>query len=159
MLRCTLLSSLIFVASLYAQDPRGNIVGRVTDKTEAVVPDIEVRARTPATGVVAVGRTTSAGDYRISFLLPGTYTVSAETRGFKKFVRQNVEVRVTETVEVSFAMEVGNVTETVQVTAETPSSIPRRLPGHRRRGHRSPGTASPRRQSRRIRAPRSRHYE
>jgi hypothetical protein len=103
-----------------AQDPRGTIAGRVTDKTDAVVPDLEVRAMNQSTGVVAVSRTSSAGDYRIGFLLPGLYTVTAEVSGFKKFLRENVEVRVTETVEVSFAMEVGEVTETMRVTAETP---------------------------------------
>ena len=120
MVRSTLLYLAVLAASLCAQDPRGTIVGRVTDKTDAVLADIEVRATNQATGVVNAGRTTSAGDYRISFLLPGTYNVSAEAHGFKKFVRQNVEVRVTETVEVPVIMELGAVTETVQVTAETP---------------------------------------
>ena len=115
-----LLCSLIFAVALSAQDPRGTIVGRVTDKTDAVVPNIEVRATNQATGVVVGGKTTSAGDYRIGFLLPGLYAVSAESPGFKKFQRQNVEVRVTETVEVSFAMEVGAVNETVNVVEETP---------------------------------------
>lgn len=115
-----LLSSLILSVSVFAQDPRGAIVGRVTDKTDAVIPDVEVRATNQATGVVAAGRTTSAGDYRIGFLLPGLYSVSAEAQGFKSFVRPNVEVRVTETVEVSFALDVGAVSETVKVVAETP---------------------------------------
>jgi hypothetical protein len=110
----------ISAAVLYAQDPRGTIVGRVTDKSGAVVPNLEVRATNQETSVAATGRTTSAGDYRIGFLLPGKYTVSAEAAGFKKYVRQNIEVRVTETIEVSFAMDLGAVSEIVDVVAESP---------------------------------------
>jgi hypothetical protein len=105
---------------LNAQDPRGTIVGRVIDRSGAVVPNLEVRATNQETSVVATGRTTSAGDYRIGFLLPGKYTISAEAAGFKKYMRPNIEVRVTETIEASFAMDLGTVSETVDVVAESP---------------------------------------
>jgi hypothetical protein len=107
-------------AGAIAQDPRGSIVGRVTDSTGAVVPDLEVRATNQATGVAVAGKTSSAGSYNIPYLIPGTYRVSAEAQGFKRFVREGIEVRVTESVEVPIVMEVGAVSETVQVTAETP---------------------------------------
>jgi len=106
--------------SLSAQDPRGSIIGRVSDGTGAMVPDIEVRATNQATGVVAAGKTSSAGNYSIPFLLPGFYTLSVEASGFKKFLREGIEVRVSESVEVQIALELGAVTETVQVTAATP---------------------------------------
>lgn len=48
------------------------------------------------------------------FLLPGFYTVSAEMAGFKRFVRENVEVRVAESVEVNAVMELGAVSEGVR---------------------------------------------
>ncbi len=107
-------------AVLFGQDPRGSIVGRVMDASGAVVPDIEVRATSNATGVVAAARTSSAGNFTIPFLLAGFYTVSIEAPGFKKFVRDNVEVRVSESVELAITMELGAVTETVQVVAEAP---------------------------------------
>ncbi len=111
---------LISTTVLPAQDSRGTIVGRVTDKSSSIIPNIEVRATNQATSVAAVGHTTSAGDYRIGFLLPGFYTITAEAPGFKKYIRQGVEVRVTETVEVAIAMDLGAVSESVQVVEESP---------------------------------------
>nr|MCU0245550.1 TonB-dependent receptor [Bryobacter sp.] len=103
-----------------AQDPRGTITGRVTDSTSAVIADVEVRVVNRDTGVSASNKTNASGQFHIPFLLPGFYTVNAEMPGFKKFSREGVEVRVSETTEVNLALELGAVTETVQVTAETP---------------------------------------
>jgi hypothetical protein len=110
----------LILAAAPAQDPRGAIVGRVTDKSGAVVPNLDVRATNRATGVVAAGKTSSAGDYSIPFLLPGVYAITAETAGFKRFVREGIEVRTTESVGVDIVMELGAVSETVQVVAESP---------------------------------------
>ena len=105
---------------LAAQDARGSIVGRLTDATGAVIPSAEVRATNVATGVVASTRTNESGNYALPYLVPGIYTVTSEMQGFKRFVRENVQVRVNDVVQLNIAMEVGNVTEAVQVTAETP---------------------------------------
>src|SRR5204863_9393195 len=58
--------------------------------------------------------------YVAPYLLPGVYTVTAELAGFKKFVRENVQVRVNDSVEVNMTLSVGDVAESVNVTAETP---------------------------------------
>jgi hypothetical protein len=70
--------------------------------------------------VTATGATNNAGNYTIPFLSPGTYRISAEVSGFKRFVREGVQVRVSETVALPIRMELGALTETVQVTAESP---------------------------------------
>jgi len=122
MLRSRLLC-LTFVLSLVplaAQDARGSIVGRVSDASGAVVPNADLRATNAATGVTAATRTNESGNYAAPYLVPGLYTVTAETTGFKKFVRDNVQVRVNDVVELNIQMAVGDVTEAVQVTAETP---------------------------------------
>ncbi|HEU0138458.1 MAG TPA: TonB-dependent receptor [Bryobacteraceae bacterium] len=106
--------------SLRAQDARGSIVGRVADSTDAVIAGAEVRATNVATGVAAVSKTNEAGNYVIAYLLPGRYTVEVEFAGFKKFVRQGIEVRVGDTVNIEAVLEIGNQAETVVVTAETP---------------------------------------
>src|SRR5918993_1304161 len=103
-----------------AQDPRGALTGRVTDPSGSPVPDAEVRATNADTGVAAVARTNASGVYSIPFLLPATYSVTVEISGFRKFVRDNVQIRVSETVEVDVPMEVGAVVETVEVRQETP---------------------------------------
>jgi hypothetical protein len=112
--------SLLLVAPLAAQDARGSVVGRVTDPSGAVIPTAEVRATNAATGVAATGQANENGNFTIPYLVPGRYTISAEITGFKKFVRENVQVRVNDVVELNIQMSVGDVTEAVQVTAETP---------------------------------------
>lgn len=111
---------LVFGNLALAQDPRGAIIGRVTDSSEAVIPGVDVVAENPATGVRTSTATNASGNYRLPFLLPGMYTVSTEAPGFKRFVRSGVEVRVSETSTVNIMMEVGPVTESMQVTADTP---------------------------------------
>ena len=103
-----------------SQDARGNIVGRVLDPSGAVVPSTEVRGVNDATGVAVSVKTNDAGNYVLPFLSPGMYTVTAELQGFRKFERKNIQVRVNENVPLDIQMTVGEVSESVQVTAESP---------------------------------------
>ncbi|MGH9658927.1 MAG: carboxypeptidase-like regulatory domain-containing protein, partial [Bryobacteraceae bacterium] len=96
------------------------ILGRVADNSAAVVPNVDVRATNAATGVSATAKTNASGNYILPYLLPGAYTLSAELTGFKRFVREGVRVRVSEMTEVNLTLEVGQVTETVEITAESP---------------------------------------
>ncbi|MBI3281024.1 MAG: carboxypeptidase regulatory-like domain-containing protein [Acidobacteria bacterium] len=112
--------SVIVSAPLVAQDARGTMLGRATDSSGAVVPGAEVRALNVATGVAAVAKTNTAGNYVLPYLLPGRYTLSAELAGFKRFTREGVQVRIADSVEVNIAMEVGDVAESIEVRAETP---------------------------------------
>ncbi|MBM3734814.1 MAG: TonB-dependent receptor [Acidobacteria bacterium] len=119
MSRLLLLIPLLTVP-LLAQDARGSITGRVLDSTGAVVPNAEVRAANQSTGVGGSSRTNQAGNYSIPYLVPGRYVVTVETTGFKKFVREGVQVRINDVVGLDIELSVGNVSESVQVTAETP---------------------------------------
>ena len=105
---------------LYAQDPRGGITGTVVDQSGGFVPGVRVRATNVETGVPASAETNPSGQYRMPYLPAGFYRITAEATGFKSFVRDKVEVRVGEMLDLQIKMEVGAVTETVQVTAETP---------------------------------------
>jgi len=120
MLRSLVVCLLALGAALYAQDPRGSIIGRVTDSSQAAVAGVEVRATNTATGVSAAGRSNPTGNYNIPFLPPGTYTVTAELAGFKKYSREGIQLRVSEIVELNLTLEVGQVTESIDVKAETP---------------------------------------
>jgi hypothetical protein len=104
----------------FGQDPRGKITGVLIDASQAAVPNAEIRATNVETGVAAVSKTNEAGNYTLPFLIPGTYRITAEAPGFKRFVREGVQVRVSETVALQIQMEVGTVAETLEVTAETP---------------------------------------
>jgi hypothetical protein len=104
----------------YGQDPRGTITGVVSDASLAAVSNVEVRATNSETGVTASAKSNTVGNYNLPFLLPGTYRISADVPGFKHFVRDGIQVRVSETVHVNLAMEIGLVTDTIEVTTETP---------------------------------------
>ena len=111
---------LVAVFRLFAQDPRGAITGSLTDSSGAAIPGVTVRASNAETGVAASAVSNATGSYQIPFLLPGSYRVTAELAGFKRFSRDKIEVRVGETVDLPIRMEVGEITETIEVTATTP---------------------------------------
>ena len=119
-LRVTTLAIACAVIASAQQDARGTIVGRVTDPTGANVAGAEVRIANTATGVAIPIKSNEAGNFSLPFLVPGIYTVTTESAGFRKFVRENVQIRVGETVEVNVILTVGDVNETVNVTSETP---------------------------------------
>ena len=116
----SVLAALMAAWPAAAQDPRGAITGTVTDATDAVIGGATIRATHSETGVAASAASNSAGSYYIPFLLPGMYRITAELAGFKRFVRDNVEVRVGETVGLPIRMELGELTESVEVVDTTP---------------------------------------
>jgi hypothetical protein len=105
---------------LMAQDPRGTILGRVTDASGAPVPKVSVKVTGESTGVVTTANTNDTGDYRIPYLNPGAYRMEAEGAGFAKLIRPGIQVRTTEIVTLDLEMKIGQVSESVEVTAETP---------------------------------------
>src|SRR5207237_9592814 len=77
-----------------AQDFRGAIAGRISDISGGRLPGVTVTATNTATNVASTAATNTDGDFSIPFLNPGTYAVTAELSGFKKLVREGVEVRI-----------------------------------------------------------------
>src|SRR5262245_56016217 len=100
------LSGVALAILMPGQDSRGTIVGRVTDPSGANISGALVRAANVATGVIAAAQSNEAGNYSLPYLVPGVYNVSAETAGFRKFLRENVQVRVADTVEVNVQLSV-----------------------------------------------------
>ena len=81
------LTALLFVASpAFAQGDRGTITGLISDAAGAVVPNVEVTATHLQTNTVFKAVSTSVGVYRIPYLPPGNYRVSATQSGFKTAV-------------------------------------------------------------------------
>ena len=112
---------IVLATALHAQqDARGTVSGHVTDTTGANIAGADVKVTNVATGVDIAIKTNESGNYTVPFLIPGMYTVSVEIQGFRKFQRENVQVRVGDIVTVDVQMTVGEVSETVNVTAETP---------------------------------------
>jgi hypothetical protein len=101
-----------------AQVQSGNISGTVTDEQGAVLPGVVVNlTSTDRTATFATG---PDGRYRFLALPPGQYSVSFELPGFRTIVREQIEVRVGQNVELPVQMSVAAVQETVTVTGESP---------------------------------------
>ena len=105
-------------ASLNAQTFYGSIAGTVTDASGAVVPDATVTAMNIGTNEKHVAKTGASGEYRFVDLVPATYQVGVEAPSFKRFVQDSVPVLVDASIRVDAVLQVGSVTETVEVTTE-----------------------------------------
>jgi hypothetical protein len=96
----------------------GTILGTVTDSTGAILPNVKVTVTNTATNVAFHTTTSSAGDYYAPSLEPGTYSVSAEVKGFEKSVTTGFVLAVDQKVRIDLALKPGAVTETLEVTAQ-----------------------------------------
>jgi hypothetical protein len=105
--------------SASAQDQRGSIEGVVRDASGAVLPGSTVEAKSP-TGVVQSSTADANGGFRFPSLPPGKYSVTASLSGFNAKTVDDVNVYLGQIKKVDFALPVSGVTETVQVTAESP---------------------------------------
>ena len=96
----------------------GTILGTVTDSTGAILPNVKVTVTNTATSFAYRTVSNSAGDYLAPALSPGTYSVSAESKGFQKSVTTGFILTVDQKIRVDLALKPGQVTETLEVTAQ-----------------------------------------
>ena len=114
-----LMVALLFAWPAAAQEQRGSIEGVVKDSSGAVLPGVTVEARTN-TGVVLTATTDAEGVYRFPSVAPGNYEVSATLTGFTSRKQANVIVGLGQIKKVDLALGLAGVSESVQVTAESP---------------------------------------
>jgi hypothetical protein len=98
----------------------GELSGTVTDPSGARLAGARVTVTNAATGQSRAVATSEAGVYTAPFLPPGAYDIAAESIGFKAAVRRGVEVQIDVRVRADLTLEVGTVSETVEVTASIP---------------------------------------
>ncbi len=106
----------ILAGSAYAQGLT-SVRGVVTDTTGAVIPGVEVTVTNSATGLSRSAITNDTGTYSVTQLPPGTYSIRAELAGFKAAVGNNVPLPVNELVTFNLKLEVGTITDVVDVVA------------------------------------------
>lgn len=99
----------------------GAIQGRVVDPTGAVIPSAVVTATDNATGVSSSRTATATGDYLISPLPPGIYTIHARAKGFADLVQKNITVIATRSTGVDLHLQVGSQSETITISSAPPS--------------------------------------
>lgn len=101
---------------LHAQSSYGSLVGTVTDTTGATLIDASVAITNVSTNATQRTTTRVGGGYSFVNLNPGTYSIKVTQANFKSATQNSVEVHIGGATRVDFALEVGNVSESVIVT-------------------------------------------
>ena len=116
------LIALVFLLAMpvLAQNNTGIISGRVTDPSGAVVPNAQITVTQTETNVDVASATNSDGLFRVPSLINGPYKVTITAAGFKKQVRDGLTLRIGENLNVEVKLEVGSVSEAVEVTSALP---------------------------------------
>jgi hypothetical protein len=115
-----LMAILVLASPLAAQETRGTIEGVIKDASGAVLPGVSVEARGLTVGGVLTAVTDAAGVYRFPALPPGRYQVTAALQGFNTTKSDQVDLQLGQVLKVDLAMALASVSESVQVTAESP---------------------------------------
>ena len=111
---------LLSAATAAAQQGTTELRGRIEDPQGAVLPGVTVVVRNQATGMFRETVSGADGTFIASALVPGTYEVTAELQGFKKFNRKGLDLEVGKTASIEVKLEVGSLEEVVTVSAESP---------------------------------------
>src|SRR5262245_59859221 len=107
----------LLCASASAQTS-GNISGYTKDPTGSFVPNVKVTVTNERTGATRSVTSNESGFYQVLALVSGVYTIEAEAQGFKKFRNTGVVMTVDENVRADVALEIGQMTEAIEVTAQ-----------------------------------------
>ena len=107
-------------APAHAQATRGTILGTITDQTGAALPGATVTATETRTNVSHNTVTNETGNFTFPNIPDGIYNIKAEIQGFKTVVREGIRLTVNTSIRVDLALGVGELSETVTVSGETP---------------------------------------
>jgi hypothetical protein len=105
---------------LLGQQDRGTFTGTVTDPAGAVIPNVKISITHVQTNAAFSSVTNEAGQYTVPNLPIGQYRIRFESEGFKATVREGLTLNVAQVARIDAAMQVGSVSESVEVTAEAP---------------------------------------
>jgi Carboxypeptidase regulatory-like domain/TonB dependent receptor len=121
MMRSILAAAIVCLSGVgaFAQSNQGTITGTISDPAAAVVPAAQLEVKNTATGVVYRGGTSGTGNYVFS-VPAGTYEISVNAPGFKKFLESNVQVIVATDTRKDITLEVGATNETITITDTAP---------------------------------------
>ena len=112
----TLVVLLACVPLAYSQEVRASITGLVTDPSGAPVAAADIHVTNLASNMVVSTKSNEAGLYVTPFLAPGTYRLTIEAKGFKRFVREDILLQSQDRARVDVALELGELTQSVTVS-------------------------------------------
>ncbi|MCC6365193.1 MAG: TonB-dependent receptor [Bryobacterales bacterium] len=110
----------LFCSAAFSQTITASITGTVSDETGAAIPNAKVVATNAATSLTYTAQTNGVGVYNLPFLPVGNYNIAAESSGFKKATLGPFSLEVNQIARVDFKMEVGELTQTVEVSGSAP---------------------------------------
>ena len=116
-LRAAMLCGILSLAMLYGQSEMASVTGVITDSAAAVMPGVSVTIRNIDTNEPRTISTNAEGYYTITNLPPGSYELTAERAGFRKYQQTKIVLEVGQTLRMDIKLELGSVSETVSVQA------------------------------------------
>src|SRR5712691_11787594 len=122
-LALVVLVCVVHIETTSAQSTNASLGGFVQDPTKAFIPGVTVTATNTETGVVTTALTNESGTYNFPSLLPGRYRLSAELTGFRPHIYNDVQLSANAPTRYNFTLEVGAVTQAVEVVANTSSLL------------------------------------
>jgi hypothetical protein len=114
------LGVLLCAAAAHAQQGTSQIGGKITDAQGGVLPGVAIVVANEETGLVREVVTGPGGSYFVSQIVPGRYRIGAKLEGFKSLDRRGIVLLVGQTTTLDLTLEVGTLTESVMVSAESP---------------------------------------
>jgi hypothetical protein len=108
----------IAASSVHGQAVNGTLVGTVTDSSGALVSGAKVSLVATQTGISQQSQTNASGNYSFPNLQPGVFRIEVEMTGFRKAIREGVDVLVNSTARADFELQPGQINESISVTAE-----------------------------------------
>jgi hypothetical protein len=112
-----LMLATLLAVSLFAQSERGSITGLVSDPTGAAIAGAEITVTNRDTNGVSKTVSSASGEYSVPNLSPGTYRIEVSSTGFKRYLQQNAVLTASSTMRIDAVMQLGQVTDQVEVTA------------------------------------------
>ena len=110
-----------FALSAYAQVDTGTILGTVKDASGGVVPNATITLVNESTGIGQTGASSSGGQYTFTPLRIGKYSITAQAPGFQSQKKTGLQLDIQQQAVVDFSLSPGQVSSTVEVTAEVPT--------------------------------------
>ncbi len=120
MLRLFMIAVLVAAPVLLGQSSSGTLTGRITDPSQASLPNVALKLKQAQTGVVLTATTTTSGEYTFPLLASGTYQLEAEAGGFQRSTRTGIVIELGRVVRIDIAMRLGQVSDSVEVSGAPP---------------------------------------
>jgi Carboxypeptidase regulatory-like domain/TonB dependent receptor-like, beta-barrel len=105
---------------LFGQTSTAVLTGTIRDSSGAILPGVTVTSTSTARNTSQSTVSNDTGSYAFPAMQPGTYSLTAELPGFKKFLREGIVLQVTQVIRLDIEMELGAISESVEVSESVP---------------------------------------